>query len=718
MTTKGRQNGLNSVQLLLVIVTMGCALCFATGMGRSSRVFDGLITGGLDFGGAQSKTFSLAQGTQYGVLNSGPNYSLPAGSYTLTWTTECDAPNRIRLTSSNGARIEPQEMVIHPDRWTDSAVFTLLDDAENLQIQFCFEAGNVLKLHDVQLSFACTDGLWAATLLLIGLWVLYGLNARGLLTQERKQALVILLAVVLAASVPALRENLNAGHDSEFHRMRLRNLVSALSEGQFPVRVGGYMYNGYGGAASVFYPDACLYLPALLMLGGATIQFALSAMIVAVNAITAATTYACGKRMFGSRMAGLGVSILYTLAAYRLTDIYTRMAIGEAAAMAVIPLFLLGLWEVVFGEKRRWPLLVLGATAVFQTHMISTVLCAVLAAALCAACMMRLIREKRLGALLLAIAVTVLLNLFALVPLLDYMFGGISMGTLNSSVSAGAMKLHELFAQNAQFPRDIGAALFVGAAAAAYALAGKKTGEAKMARALLLAGAIAALMATELFPWALIEKRFGFAINFLQFPWRLLMFADIFLALACGYGLTLLSDAESWKRSGVLLVLALSVIASSSQIQTYAIQEEHADRYWLSNSEMITAYGEYTLPGTDVGRTVYEHELLLAGDVQVASYEKKGTRVAAEVSAQQGGSLTLPVFGFDGYAAEMNGERLGWTLGDNNRLTVQIPAGASGSLRIWFAGKPIWRIADAVSLATAIALCAYLLRRRKNELPK
>ena len=715
MKRKGNRKGFDAAALLLAVAAIGLVFCFAAGMGRSVRVFDNLITGGLDFGGAVNKTFSLANGTQYGILNSGPNYALPAGKYKLTWTTECDAPNGILITSSNGARIEPKKLTIDPNCWTDSASFTLLDDAENVQIQFCFEAGSVLKLHDVQLSFSCTDGLWLAAFALAACAVLWGLYKRGWLTAERKRMLLLIGAAVLIASVPALRENLNAGHDSEFHRMRLRNVVSALMEGQFPVRVGGYMYNGYGGAASIFYPDLCLYLPALLMIGGATIQFALSAMIVAINAVTALTAYLCGKRMFGDRQAGVCSAVLYTLASYRLTDVYTRMALGEAAAMAVIPLFFLGLWEVVFGDKKRWPVLVLGATAVFQTHMISTVLCALMAVLICGACLVRMIREKRMAALLLAALVTALINAFSLVPLLDYMLSGISMGTLNSSVSAGAMKISELFARNPEFPRDLGHALLLGAVAASCALVGQQEREAKLARLLLGAGFVMAFMATDLFPWAMVERRFGALVNFLQFPWRLLMFADIFLALACGYGVTRFCGEEKWKEMAALAVLAVCVITSSAQIEKYTVEENHSDRYWLSNSDMIAAYGEYTLPGTNVARTLYEHDLLIEGDVQVTGYEKKGTRAEVDLVAQQGGSVTLPVFAFDGYAAELDGQRLDIARGDNNRMLVDIPAGTNGTLRIWFEGKMLWRAADAISLLAIIGLTIYWYRRKTRR---
>jgi len=295
--------------LALLAMAAAALLCWVLGV-QGEWTFDNLLYDGLDFGAAPSKTFSLENGTPYGVLSSGPNYSLPAGTYRLAWTSETDAENAIRLTTSNGARVQPQELVIRPDCWTDSCEFTLLDDAENLEIRVCFENGSYLKLHDMALSFACTDGLWLFTLLTAALCLWYALERKGYLTRARKQALLLIGIAVLVASVPAFRENLNAGHDSEFHRMRLRNVVSALSEGQFPVRVGGYMYNGYGGAASIFYPDFCLYIPALLMMSGATIQFALSVLFVGINAITAWTMYACGKRVFGSRTAERATTLL------------------------------------------------------------------------------------------------------------------------------------------------------------------------------------------------------------------------------------------------------------------------------------------------------------------------------------------------------------------------------------------------------------------------
>ena len=127
---------------------------------------------------------------------------------------------------------------------------------------------------------------------------------------------------------------------------------------------------------------------------------------------------------------------------------------------------------------------------------------------------------------------------------------------------------------------------------------------------------------------------------------------------------------------------------------------------------MVVAYEEYTIPGSKLRKTK-DYGVLTEGDVTVSSYEKDGTNVTARVNAQTDAKVSLPLFGFDGYKAALDGKALDWTLGDNNRLTVALPAGMQGELRVWFAGKAVWRAGDIISLAAALALLLRGLCRRR-----
>lgn len=708
------------VMLALLLTVMVWVL----GLGRSDVVFPDMHWDGLKFSGSD-KTYSLADGDEYGLLSSGPGFTLPAGRYRLLVTVDCDADNAVKIVTSNNAKAEPAELILPAQSWNNSLDFELKEDARDLQLRVDFRAGSYLKLHDFDLvMLGKTDGAWTFTIIAALFCAVYLCWTKGWLTREGMARLLLIGAAVLLSSVPVLMENVYGGHDTLFHQMRLYNVVDALRTGQFPVRMGGYGYNGYGSAVSVFYPDVFLYFPALMMLAGATVQCAMRTYIIAVNAVAAAAMYVCGKRMFASRTAGTCASILYTLAGYRLMDIYLRDALGEYTAMAILPVFVLGLWEVVFGDRKRWRTLVLGASLVFLSHMLTTVMCACLAVCFCLVGAVKIVREKRFAPILKAALMTVLVCLFALVPVLDYSMQGIGdSGTFSTQVSATAIEAMELFVTEPGYDRGLGGALVIGTVVLAYAALMGCGDKQRMRNALFCAGvgAAAAFASTKLFPWALMERLTHGLVNYLQFPYRLMMFADVFLALAAGWGLVCLMGERPQRLLAALLTLMLCTICVYPQLGGYSVRSadmpvygarnaDHYIRYKSYTSTITSSYLEYALPGSDLSAT--KNQKVKADGVDVTGYAKNGTDITAQVAAKEDGTLTLPLFGFDGYRAELDGEDVAWTLGENNRLTVQIPAGAQGELRVWFAGKPLWRAAEAVSLLAALGLILLSGRRK------
>ena len=99
----------------------------------------------------------------------------------------------------------------------------------------------------------------------------------------------------------------------------------------------------------------------------------------------------------------------------------------------------------------------------------------------------------------------------------------------------------------------------------------------------------------------------------------------------------------------------------------------------------------------------------------MTEYRKDGTRIDAKVSANTDASVSFPLFGFPGYEAKMNGERVDWRLGENNRLTVDVAAGTEGALEIRYVGKPIWKVLDIVSTGTALALAGWVVYKKKTR---
>jgi len=712
--------------ILLCIVLI--AACWALGIGRGDITFSDLDKEGLTFYRGGNKSYYLSGGDAYGILNEGPGFTLPKGRYKLRVTIDSDGDNLLRIKTSNNAAIEPQELILPAQSWENHLSFELKEDARDLELMIDFQQGTYLRLHGFDLTLTnVSDGTWMLTLLLLLIAVLYFLSVRGVLTKEGWVRLLLIGAAVFCACVPALRDNLYGGHDTLFHQMRLNNVADALRSGQFPVRMGGYGYNGYGSAASIFYPDVFLYAPALMMITGATVQCAMRTYIIAMNVVSAAAMYGCAKRIFESRTAGTCASILYTLASYRLLDIYVRDALGEYTAMALLPLFILGLWEVVFGDAKRWKTLALGAAAVFMSHMLSTVMCAAFAVLFALLGAGKIIRERRFAAIFKAAFTAAWLCLFILVPLLDYAMQGIGdSGTFSTPVSRNTLQLMEVFVTENGWQKGLGWPLVLGLFVLIFAALTGRGEKKKLHAALLLAGlgAAAALATTDILPWAKLERLSRGLINYLQFPWRLMAFADVLIALGAGYGAACLVEGRRQKEFASLAVLILCVLCAYPQIEGYAIQSEeqpefglrYADPYfrWKSYTDVITgSYLEYALPGSNLSATD-DQSVWADGNVQIDGYVKTGTQIKAMVNAQEEASISLPLFAFDGYRAQLDGKDLPVSAGENQRLMVHLPAGTQGQLRVRFAGKLLWRIADGVSLVTALALAVCVVRKRRR----
>ena len=713
-----REWGVWLIALLLI------AVVFVTGVLDRQKVWEDMPYLLMRFEeGLQRDTQA---GGAYGAMNDGPGLDLPAGTYRLKWAISGDGDNRLVITTQNGAQTVPGEIPLPAGETAGEAVFTLENAAQGVDIVVMFEKGTHIDVADMRLySPQYRDHAFTFAMAALLLCALHTALWRGCLTPARRGKLILIGLAVLIASGPALKDTVCIGHDTTFHLVRLCNLADGLAAGQFPVRIGGFSYNGYGAITSVFYPDIFLYGPALLMNWGASLQYAVNVFFIAVNAASAWAMYAAAKRMFGDAWAAVCASVLYTLSIYRVSDVFTRYAFGEMTAMVFLPLFILGLYEVVLGDRRRWVLLGVSAACIALSHMLSTLICALAAAGMCVLFIVKLVRERRLTSILKAAALALALCAFQLVPFVMYSMQGIGAQELAKDpaffalspaqlflLGAGELSLDPRDTTLATFALEIGLPLLMGAALALYGAATAEKRESKNSLAVLLtaAGAAFAFMATTLFPWSHVRVLTRGLSDYLQFPWRFLMMTAVLLALAGGYGC-----ARFARGHGEQMAAAVLAVAALCALPT--LTDEARNPEYIAFGETVSPnlqYTEYTLPGTQTAITL-DPRVQVDGDAAVTDYRKESTTITAQVDAQTDAVLTLPLFGYDGYRAQVNGQETETGLGENNRLTVRLDAGTRGELRVWFAGKAVWRIADAVSLGTLLALLGMHVRKKEER---
>ena len=696
----------------VVLALLLCAAVFATGALTKYPVLEAQVQA-MNF--PNGTRVSLENGDTYGMVPSdGPGPNLAAGTYRLKWFVESDGDNALHLSTLNGGRIEPEVVALPAGQSGGEFEFTLENAIEGLQLQFEFAAGTYMEIYDVRIyTPGCTDNAFTllfASLIFSFIWVA---ARKGKLTPKFIGGGLLLGVAVLFASAPALQETLYVGDDVEYHLCRIMNIVDAWRCGQFPARLGAYIYDGYGALTSIFYPDYFLYPFALMSLCGASLAYVGNVMLICLNIGAAAGMYAAAKRMFGDHDAAVASAALYVLAAYRLTDVYARFAVGEATAMVFLPLFIAALWDCAAGDSSRWKALSFSAAAIFFSHMITTLLCAAMAVLLCLIDARRILREGRLKNLLKAIGLCVLLCLFHLAPLIMYFAEGINSTANMRVVTYAALNPAELLGFGKAFSMQLGVLQILCAAMAIYTVTQqKKIGEKERAALTLIAGgAAAAIASTAFFPWSYVVVLTRGWINQIQFPWRLLALTTPLLALAAAYPV---SKMPRHREYAAVVLLALAVLAVQPQLELYL--ENGGIPCGVSVTPHLTNE-EYLIPDSYPLRTGWQNDPISEG-VSVTNYAKHGSTVTADVQAERDGTLLLPLFGYDGYRAQVDGQEVEVVLNreQNNRLEIRLPAGTNGSLRVWFAGKAWWRLADAVSLLTLIGLGVVNQKEKKKRL--
>jgi len=555
--------------------------------------------------------------------------------------------------------------------------------------------------------------------------------------------LLVLIAIVLAASLPNFVNFAYEGHDTSFHLKRIVTLGEEIKYGQFPVRMHTTVGNGYGYPLSLYYGDFLLYLPAILYNCAVPLQMCFQIYALMINALTCGVAYVCFKRMTGDQHVSLLGTALYVLSCYRLTNVYVRSAVGEYTALTFMPLVLLGMF-LIFGKKKPvysdWLPLSLGMTGVVISHVLSTEMLAFDLVLLCVCFIRQVFNRDRLLAIVKAAVLCLLLSGWFLIPFIDcFLNQSVVIQTTDINIQERGTFLIQLFSMfttgfgdglyyglGNRMPLAIGASLTVGIAAMLYCLYNRHkwqlTGGTvfKWVRAVLIIAALNLGLTLERFPWNDIQRtlgRFGSIICSMQFPWRWIAVATPLLVMGTVFALHLMQKHD--RRMYTVFAaasLACLVIGTGYFYFRFINEVPIYPSYFKSAYEGADKLYYLTDTNTDmISRSVCEVE---EGEVSITAYEKERgvTRLTVVNESGQEAQIAVPTFNYIGYRAyDGMGNALETVTGGNNRVAVRVPANYRGEIEVRFVPPVLWRIAEGMTAAGLLFMAVMAVRGRKNQ---
>lgn len=242
------------------------------------------------------------------------------------------------------------------------------------------------------------------------------------------KVLGILTVIDLAVNFPLVYGYLWQGIDMIPHLGRADGVRSALSMHRIPAILYPTV-NVYYGDLGCIYPDKFLYLPAILRKCGVSEVASYGTMHFLINTLAIVLMFYCVNHITKSYYCATVSAFLFCLAPNRLY-IMNRggQTYGQGISILFIPIIIVGLYEILFNDGKKWWLLSLGVTGVLCSHMISLALSAVLCFSTFCFCEIVLIRQKRgkefqlsvFRRILACIGMFLLLGLSTIAPFLYY----------------------------------------------------------------------------------------------------------------------------------------------------------------------------------------------------------------------------------------------------------------------------------------------------------
>ena len=586
-----------------------------------------------------------------------------------------------------------------------------------------------------------------AALLDLALLLLFARGDENAPARRRRYAVPLVLAgIALLASLPLFSNYLYFGHDLDYHLQRITAMAAELSYGQFPVRLTTDSLNGYGYANPLCYCELFLTLPALLYNAWLPLRTCYQVYIFAVTLATAAIAYYSFGTITASRKLGLLGAGLYTLSCYRMVCIYVRAAVGEYTAIAFLPLILAGLYNIYTTEKPRfaqWAPMAFGMAALVQCHLLSCELIALLLVVFCLLRLRETLRPARLLAWLKAALLALALSAWYFFPFLlsTREINLMVNGPLIGKIQGQGTYLVQLFSPfgcgyggtadgtSNDMALTLGLPLAAGFMLVIHCLLRRERWQQQETlRRMQTAFGFAMLtlvLSLRVFPWDGVQNWLGRAAGkmagMFQYPWRFLSLGTVLLCLAVLLAVQLLQEKNVRLAKGAAAALAACALLTVGVVQTQITtgMSEQAYNVFLNRQpNATTGVGEYLIDGTSGYETIWAQPKPGSEELQLLSYEKRGGKAYLTVENDgDAADISVPIFNYGHYYAvdEATGDAYALGTGENARITLNIPAGYTGTIVIAYHAPVYWRAFELVSLLALIGSVGWGVSQRKKK---
>lgn len=417
-----------------------------------------------------------------------------------------------------------------------------------------------------------------------------------------KFALLIIIILGIGTILPLFHSGFFTFHDNT-QVERVYEMGVALSDKVFPVRWVTNLGYGYGYPIFNFYGPAPYYIGGALVNAGFGSLASTKIMLALGVLLSGISMYYFSKRFFGP-VGGIASALIYLYFPYHAVNIYVRGAVGEIYAYAFLPLIFLGIYKLseykkikdIVQDTRLLVAIIAGIFLVATSHnltMFMVMLLSVPAIIFCAL----LAKNKTIyfAVSIGSILIGILLSSFYIIP----SFMEMSFTNIRSQIGGGAnfsdhfLCLEQIWQSQWGFGGSVPGCidgmsfgfgkfnillLGVSACFILYSLLKKGAGrieKVSIISLVLLLISVFMMTSYSRFVWMNIPY-----IEYIQYPWRFINFASLFLSFTIGYIFYILGKFNKTVSLIVVSILILIIVVTSVKDFNPQSFNEYTDEYY------------------------------------------------------------------------------------------------------------------------------------------
>lgn len=527
--------------------------------------------------------------------------------------------------------------------------------------------------------------------------------------------------------------------DSSFHLSRAEEIYRNLKDGSLFTFIATHTFHQTGVGNFIFYPTIFIYPLAIFRFfaNPITAYYMWYGMFMLLTFIIA--YYSMISFSNGNKVRSYIFSLVYTISSYHLYLGIINLVLGEFQAFTFLPIVFLAGYKILYQNKYRyWIWLSFGMAAIIYCHFISTYLTVLfIAIILIIKLNSNLIDKKQIFSFIKAVITTILLT----APILFQLINELYRNNIKSPefgfkflVSPNDMVVRGI--NNDSINQNLGIVLVITMLVGWYFV--RKN---KRERVIYALGILTFACTTTLFPWEDLQyTKLVHILGEMQFPFRLLAYATLFLAVTSSYIISRIINASGKKNSLFLFICALLIVNYFGMVSQNSVAMRNP------NSNLLTKVNSSTTPlssGSIVNKdnynSIFEYSVLygerdyyhkksfegnkidtiLTNKMYLNNHEVdheiisvKANEIIYSLNAKKSGYLDLPTIVYKGTKVFVNGKEVTIKQSDRGTVSINIEKGKN-MIDIKYVPSKVYYYLIGLSVITWVFIIVIVLLKFK-----